>query len=594
MIKKALFIGILFLIISAVPAMAEVACVGTIDGSPWSEYFATDETSRTVQAACDALNPNGTPYVSETACCIEDYECTHLIGGAPISFCDYVNDCFVIDGTWYAESLGWFVVERIEGTWDVVCGEDSDNDTSLDDGDFSGIAGDSLCTGGSSLGCDDNCLYTANPNQEDADIDGIGDMCDNCPNDAANDADSDGVCGDVDNCPMIANSGQEDADNDGRGDACDSCPNGGLCAVWVGDYKISNADDIIDLLGYTEITGSLMIEGYFISSLSGLENITSVGGILYIWNNNALTSISALSNLTNVGGDLYIQDNDALTSLSGLENITSLDGSLYINGNDVLTSLIGLENITSVGGLLNIRENDALTSISALSNLTSVDGYLNIQYNNALTSLTGLEALTSVGGFLNIQENDALTSISARSNLTSVGGDLRIRWNDALTSLSGFEGLISVGGIVMIYDNTVLTNLCSLYNLSNLPYLSLHSGEMLSMATAYALETQLRSNGFTGDVYISDNNGTGQVFCDNDSDLVYDDTDNCPNISNLNQEDVDSDGTGDACDNCPNTCNSQQLDADNDGIGDACDCEPGCGGCGEPDCEESCGGCGGA
>jgi hypothetical protein len=36
------------------------------------------------------------------------------------------------------------------------------------------------------------------------------------------DADGDGVCGDVDNCPDVSNPGQEDADNDTVGDVCDS------------------------------------------------------------------------------------------------------------------------------------------------------------------------------------------------------------------------------------------------------------------------------------------------------------------------------------------------------------------------------------
>ena len=37
------------------------------------------------------------------------------------------------------------------------------------------------------------------------DGDGQGDACDACPNDAANDADDDGVCGDIDNCPSASN-----------------------------------------------------------------------------------------------------------------------------------------------------------------------------------------------------------------------------------------------------------------------------------------------------------------------------------------------------------------------------------------------------
>ena len=64
----------------------------------------------------------------------------------------------------------------------------------------------------------------ANANQANADADTLGDACDPCPLDPANDGDADGVCGDVDNCPGVANPGQEDADTDGMGDACDPCP----------------------------------------------------------------------------------------------------------------------------------------------------------------------------------------------------------------------------------------------------------------------------------------------------------------------------------------------------------------------------------
>jgi thrombospondin type 3 repeat protein len=75
---------------------------------------------------------------------------------------------------------------------------------------------------------------------------------------------------------------------------------------------------------------------------------------------------------------------------------------------------------------------------------------------------------------------------------------------------------------------------------------------------------------------------------DTDGDGVDDSTDNCPDVSNPNQEDFDSDGIGDACgdppppndgdedgvadaqDNCPTVANPNQEDFDNDGTGDAC------------------------
>ncbi len=69
---------------------------------------------------------------------------------------------------------------------------------------------------------EDNCVDVANPGQQDADMDFVGDACDACAGDPVNDVDNDGICGDVDNCPNDPNPGQEDNDGDGLGDVCDT------------------------------------------------------------------------------------------------------------------------------------------------------------------------------------------------------------------------------------------------------------------------------------------------------------------------------------------------------------------------------------
>jgi hypothetical protein len=80
------------------------------------------------------------------------------------------------------------------------------------------VDGDGAC------GNVDNCPTTANANQANGDGDALGDACDACPLDAANDVDADGACGNVDNCPAIANATQANGDGDTLGDACDNCP----------------------------------------------------------------------------------------------------------------------------------------------------------------------------------------------------------------------------------------------------------------------------------------------------------------------------------------------------------------------------------
>ena len=65
----------------------------------------------------------------------------------------------------------------------------------------------------------------------------------------------------------------------------------------------------------------------------------------------------------------------------------------------------------------------------------------------------------------------------------------------------------------------------------------------------------------------------GDDDTDVDSDGILNNDDNCPDISNPNQEDIDGDEIGDACDNCPSDPNPNQEDADGDEIGDACDAQ---------------------
>jgi hypothetical protein len=97
-------------------------------------------------------------------------------------------------------------------------------------------------------GCD-NCLNIYNPNQEDADHDHQGDVCDTCPYDPLNDGDGDFICGNIDICPLAYNPNQSDIyppQGNGIGDACD-CEGNFNCS---GDQDVDGSDAIMFKLDF--------------------------------------------------------------------------------------------------------------------------------------------------------------------------------------------------------------------------------------------------------------------------------------------------------------------------------------------------------
>jgi hypothetical protein len=148
---------------------------------------------------------------------------------------------------------------------DGLCNDgdpDDDNDTVLDGADTDPLD-PYVCQDVDSDTCDD-CSVLGQPapsnDGTDIDADGACDAGDVCTNDAANDADNDGVCvgsgylppktGDNDNCPSVANEGQLNSDTDSHGDACDNCP-------LVDNEEQTNTDADLESAGASVVGDSL-------------------------------------------------------------------------------------------------------------------------------------------------------------------------------------------------------------------------------------------------------------------------------------------------------------------------------------------------
>ena len=262
-----------------------------------------------------------------------------------------------------------------------------------------------------------------------------------------------------------------------------------LAQTYIGDLVISTQAEA-DAFSYSEITGSLTIQGDDITDLTALSSLTSVGGNLYIWFNDELTNldgfsnlsivghnfhisynpllanVNGLSNLSTVGDDLVISSNPQLTNVDGFSNLSTVGGILYMSDNSTLTGVDGFSNLSAIGNNLWIVNNDELTNVDGLSALTTIGGVLLFEHNQKLMHLNGLSNLSTVGHAVSITNNSNLTNVDGLSNLSTIGNDLRIGHNSKLTSVNGLSNLSTVGNYLKIWDNEQLCNVDGLANLS--------------------------------------------------------------------------------------------------------------------------------
>ncbi|MCP4704437.1 MAG: hypothetical protein GY865_07485, partial [candidate division Zixibacteria bacterium] len=428
-----------------------------------------------------------------------------------------------------------------------VCDDDDDDDGILDDGDLSGVIGDYPCPDGVTTNCDDNCSNKYNPTQEDADGDGIGDLCDNCPDDynpeqsdnegdglgdiCDDDDDDDGILDDGDlsgtigdypcpdgattncddNCQYISNSGQDDSDADGEGDVCDW-----ECGEANNDASL-NIGDVVYISQYLLQNGPepLFMESADVDSLDGITINDAMHILSYVFNCGGLEPYCPPF----PDSSLQISDVDTL-SFRGTE---VLHGSNYAKVDLILKNTKDLLSLT-IPLSFSCQTSDLICdSISDVNSICSESAY----------------SLHSI-------DNSEYKVLLGRLGIFVCSGNKLIS--------PGEEGLLaSLWFTVTPSDKVQYVTLdVTDYPPSNIFIFSEQNNPYIPIID-YCADSD-------GDGY-----GNPEISINNCPD------DNCPDVANEDQIDSDGDGAGDACDNCLGVSNEDQADDDNDNRGNICD-----------------------
>jgi len=254
----------------------------------------------------------------------------------------------------------------------------------------------------------------------------------------------------------------------------------GYSQTLTGDLLIDTQAQLDALPTYTEVTGKLRVRGADINDLSKLGTIQTVGGNVEILDqNDILTSLSGLGNLTTVSGNLWIRNNAALTDISALSSLSEVTGSLYLYGNAVIATLDGLEFLDTVANMyIGDRDGDptdgegnpSLTDLCALQEAANYSGLGDFfiaenGFNPTSSDIAaGINCSFVVNTYVGNLTMTTQAQIDALDTYTHIDGKLVINGAD-ITDLSKFGSLIEVKGLEVRDTNTILTSLNGFNNL---------------------------------------------------------------------------------------------------------------------------------
>ncbi len=253
--------------------------------------------------------------------------------------------------------------------------------------------------------------------------------------------------------------------------------------IYQGSIYLSTQSGInsfsLDYPGVVEITGDLFIgnstdSSHSITSLIGLNSITTIGGTLRILN----TSISSLAYNTfpehlSSAHEIVIWNNLLLTYLGTFNDLLIVESNLKIIGNTSLTHFHSFENITSIEGDLIIENNSSpqFNMCSGFDSLININGLFSLKNVHSSSVQVALHTLASIGGltlmycnFDNLDDFESLESIgdqgvfiNANQNINDISDYCALQ--PALINYTGsFYAGLSSGGHVS--QSQILDNNC--------------------------------------------------------------------------------------------------------------------------------------
>lgn len=249
--------------------------------------------------------------------------------------------------------------------------------------------------------------------------------------------------------------------------------------VDIGDELNLNIPSLIRLDGFNSlISNAIEFDNYdFLEEVAGFSNLKFAPNITFKYNPK-LTKVPEFGQLDSIGGGLYIENNEILRNISGFYNLKGVRFRIKIFLNNSLESLPSfpmlrsldlleltlnpklelLEGFLQMKNLRNliIERNNVFASIPNFDLVGSIRK-VGIYENPLLENIPNFSKLTNAYSF-NCRSNSRVESIDCCKQLDSIESGFSISNFDSLKTITGFGNLVSSGSL-NISNNQVLKSI---------------------------------------------------------------------------------------------------------------------------------------
>ena len=239
--------------------------------------------------------------------------------------------------------------------------------------------------------------------------------------------------------------------------------------TFVGNIEITQAADLLKHADLRIIQGSLSIKASSKIDLSQclIQQVTE--DVLIKNTDLKALNENTLPNLDSIGRMLLVEQNNALTSINGFNKLKYV-GSIKIRLNPKLSNIHGFNALTQLHSDLEILNNDAFnpqSSKAIFEKLNQINGSLLLVGNNTMQNLPMLPQLKDIQQNLHVENNNLLKELSGIEALRRIDGDLIIKDHPHLNAINSLVNIEQISGKVVITNNPILNNCCTGLNKLN-------------------------------------------------------------------------------------------------------------------------------